>query len=193
MRQERGWSQQHAFEELRVGLHLGPKSRASYRALDVGERLPTPSEQEFFVKYFRKSPDDFPEAVEPTEPADALVEALRSQTEAISDLAITPGGLIILVVVLGSAIWWVRGRTAPESPDGDGASGSQLHRLLKGGLGLWAIAYPVMSCAPLFMTGVDSGGAAAGGGLASLVVGATLFGPWIVGLLVLGVLVWVTD
>jgi transcriptional regulator with XRE-family HTH domain len=95
MRQERGWSQQRAFEELRVGLHLGPKSRASYRAIDIGERLPTPAEQEFFVKYFRKSPDDFPEAVEPTEPADALVEALRSQTEAISALV---SGLDVLTV-----------------------------------------------------------------------------------------------
>lgn len=66
------------------------------------------------------------------------------------------------------------------------------HGVLKTALALWAIAYPVISCAPLLATGTDTAGGTAVGGLASLVVGATLFGPWIVRLLVLGVLVWVS-
>lgn len=69
---------------------------------------------------------------------------------------------------------------------------SRRHRILKGALAFWAVAYPVVSCSPLFVTGADSGGAATVGGLTSLIVGATLFGPWIVGVIVLGVLVWVT-
>jgi 5'-deoxynucleotidase YfbR-like HD superfamily hydrolase len=86
MREDRGWSQQRAFEELRFGLQFGPKSRASYRALDIGTRIPTILEQEFFVSYFGKSPDDLPDLVEPTEPADALVAALTRQAAAIEAL-----------------------------------------------------------------------------------------------------------
>jgi hypothetical protein len=86
MREDRGWSQQRAFEELRFGLQFGPKSRASYRALDIGTRIPTIAEQEFIVGFFGKSPDDLPDLIEPTEPADALVAALTAQTEAINAL-----------------------------------------------------------------------------------------------------------
>jgi hypothetical protein len=86
MRQDRGWSQQQAFEALHEGLGFGPRSRASYVAIDMGKRPPTPTEAEFLVSYFGKSPDDLPEPIEPTEPADALVVALAAQTEAINAL-----------------------------------------------------------------------------------------------------------
>jgi hypothetical protein len=86
MRKERNWSQQRAFEALREGLGFGPKSRASYAAIDMGKRPPTMGESAFLVSYFGKSPDDLPEVPEPTEPVDALVAALTAQTEAISAL-----------------------------------------------------------------------------------------------------------
>lgn len=86
MRQDRDWSQTQAFEALREGLQFGPKSRASYIALDMGHRPPRPDEQEYLVGYFGKSPDDLPAPVEPTEPADALVAAIHAQTEAINAL-----------------------------------------------------------------------------------------------------------
>ena len=86
MRRDRDWSQQQGFEALREGLHFGPKSRASYSAIDMGKRAPTPTEQEFLVRYFGKSPDDVPEAEEPTERPDALVEALTRQAAATERL-----------------------------------------------------------------------------------------------------------
>jgi len=67
-----------------------------------------------------------------------------------------------------------------------------LNGILRAALAVWALAYPVVACAPLLITGTDTAGGTAVGGLVSLAVGATLFGPWIVGLLVLGVLAWVT-
>jgi hypothetical protein len=86
MRRDRDWSQQQAFEALRDGLHFGPKSRASYTAIDMGRRPPTPGEQAFLVKYFGKSPDDAPDRPEATETTDPLVCALMRQTEAIEAL-----------------------------------------------------------------------------------------------------------
>jgi hypothetical protein len=86
MRRDLDWSQQQAFEALRDGLKLGPKSRASYIAIDMGKRAPTLKEQEFLVDYFGKSPDDFPDEPGPTERTDVLVAALRGQTDAISAL-----------------------------------------------------------------------------------------------------------
>ena len=105
---------------------------------------------------------------------------------------LTPGGAIGLMLVLGFAIWFVRARTADPDAAQPVSEGSGLHRLFRWALAAWAIAFPVISCSPLFVTGTDSAGAVGVGGLTSLVLGATLFGPWIVGLLVLGVLVWVS-
>lgn len=52
----------------------------------------------------------------------------------------------------------------------------------------WAIAYPVVSCSPLLTSGGTAGGTVATG-IASFVVGATLFFLWIVGIIILGILV----
>ena len=68
------------------------------------------------------------------------------------------------------------------------AGPSGFHKLAKGLLALWAIAYPIVSCSPLLASGGTAGGTAVTG-IAALVVGATLFFPWIVGLLILGILV----
>ena len=87
MREDRDWSASRAFEDLHSGLGLGPKSRASYVALEKGPRAPSPEQQDFLVRYYGKSPDDLPDIVEQAEPKDELIEALRAQTDAIHALA----------------------------------------------------------------------------------------------------------
>jgi len=75
----------------------------------------------------------------------------------------------------------------PDSP------GPSRHRILKQLLGLWAIAYPILIILPLFSTGgTSNAGATTVGVLGMIVVGSTLFFPWIIGLIVLGVLIFVT-
>jgi hypothetical protein len=84
MRRDRDWSQTQAFEALREGLRLGPKSRASYIKIDMGARVPTLDEGEFLIRFFGRNPDDIPEDDESVDP---LVAALQAQTEAILGLA----------------------------------------------------------------------------------------------------------
>jgi transcriptional regulator with XRE-family HTH domain len=83
MRKDRGLSQTQAFEALREDLNLGPRSRASYRAIDMGDRPPTPREAEVLVRYFGSSPDDLPEITEDTETPASLVDAIKVQTGAL--------------------------------------------------------------------------------------------------------------
>jgi hypothetical protein len=123
MRRDLGWSQQQAFEALREGLHLGPKSRASYIAIDMGKRLPTVGEQEFLIRYFGKSPDDFPDDLGDAEPADLLVDALRGQTDAISALVgrldrLTAEQAAIAVEMM-KALGIIGARVLPETPGED--------------------------------------------------------------------------
>ncbi|HEV2005851.1 MAG TPA: hypothetical protein VGQ85_04480 [Candidatus Limnocylindrales bacterium] len=54
-------------------------------------------------------------------------------------------------------------------------------------LGIWAIGYLVISCGPMLLGG---SGVATGAGL---FVGAVLLVPWLIGMLVLVVLVWLTN
>jgi hypothetical protein len=57
---------------------------------------------------------------------------------------------------------------------------------------VWLVAYPVLSCVPMLAgsaSGGPSGGTAALGGL---LFGAVFLIPWLVGLLVLGLLVLMT-
>lgn len=82
MRQARDWSQTQAFEALRDGLGLGPKSRASYIRLDMGDRAPRPREMQFLVDYFGQGPDERPTVEE----RDPLVLAVEEQTRAIHEL-----------------------------------------------------------------------------------------------------------
>ena len=58
------------------------------------------------------------------------------------------------------------------------------HGILKGLWALWTVSYPVISCSPL----LTSGGTAAGDWQA-IIIGAFLFFPWIVGIIILGILV----
>lgn len=57
-RQERDWSATQAFEALREGLRLGPKSRAAYLRFETGDRVPDKAEQDFFVTFFGSGPND---------------------------------------------------------------------------------------------------------------------------------------
>ena len=53
-------------------------------------------------------------------------------------------------------------------------------------LALWTILFLVISCAPLL-----TGNAIAGG--AGLLAGAVLLVPWLVGVLILSILIWLTN
>jgi len=70
--------------------------------------------------------------------------------------------------------------------------GGTARKVFKQLLGVWAVGYPVVSLLPLFSTGTNTAGATAVGGIASLIVAGALFGPWIVGIIILGVLVLVS-
>lgn len=78
---------------------------------------------------------------------------------------------------------------APAPPAYERHRDSGVRSLLKVGLAIWAVGYPVLACSPMFATGTHTAGAAGVGVLASVLVGATLFPMWIVGLIVLGILV----
>jgi hypothetical protein len=65
-------------------------------------------------------------------------------------------------------------------------------RVFKQLLGFWAVIYPILVVLPLFSTGTATAGATGVGVLAMIVVGSTLFFPWIIGLIVLAVLVAVS-
>ncbi len=59
-------------------------------------------------------------------------------------------------------------------------------------LAIWAVAFPVISCGPILL-GVNEGATGAlVGGIAGLILGSVLFGPWIVGLILLGIGVYLT-
>lgn len=66
------------------------------------------------------------------------------------------------------------------------------HHVLRWVMLLWLIAYPVVSCAPALIG--HEGNVATGtvGAIASLALGAALLVPWILGIVVLGVLLAVT-
>ncbi len=57
-------------------------------------------------------------------------------------------------------------------------------------LAIWAVAYPVIACGPALIT--EGGVSGFVGNFISLTLGGLLFVPWILGLLVLGALVWAT-
>lgn len=61
-----------------------------------------------------------------------------------------------------------------------------MNRILRLLLGVWTIGFLVVSCFPML-----TGNATAGG--LGLLTGAVLLIPWLVGVLVLGVLVWLTN
>jgi hypothetical protein len=77
----------------------------------------------------------------------------------------------------------------PASPDRPADAPAQVpsrgYRRLRLVLLIWLIAYPIISCSPVIL------GAATGGvslGLAGLLVAATFFVPWLVGIAILGAL-----
>ena len=66
-----------------------------------------------------------------------------------------------------------------------------LNRRLKIILAIWAVAYPVVSCGPMALT--EGGISGAIGTFVSLTLGGLLLVPWLLGLVVLGALVWITS
>jgi hypothetical protein len=70
--------------------------------------------------------------------------------------------------------------------------GGGTRKVFKQLLAVWAIGYPIVAILPLLSTGTSTAGATAVGGLAALIVASALFGPWIVGVIILGVLVLVS-
>lgn len=109
-RRKRGWSQQQAFEELHRGLRLGPKSRASYSAIDMGDREPKPHEQRFLTQFFESGPDD------PYEPEPALDSDWPPEVQEILRLTNSPriGELIDALNRLARAI--EQGDQPPGAP-----------------------------------------------------------------------------
>ena len=63
MREERGWSQQRAFEQLHEALGLGPRSRASYISLEKS-REPDPDQQEAIAEFYKARPNEL-DQIEP--------------------------------------------------------------------------------------------------------------------------------
>ena len=69
---------------------------------------------------------------------------------------------------------------------------SLTHRVLRAALTIWLVAYPVVSCGPA-LAGVAVGGTSGGlTVLTALLVGSVLWWPWIVGVIVLGLLALLT-
>lgn len=90
----RDWSYTRAFEELREGLGLAPKSRTAFTDWVLnGKRPPSPREAEFLRSYFGGGPEDLPEVKEapPVDPVAAAIDrqtkAIEAQTAAFNDLA----------------------------------------------------------------------------------------------------------
>ncbi len=92
---------------------------------------------------------------------------------------------------------WVQARPEPlapawvQPPPGYRPR-SPIHGIMKALLVLWTIGYPIVSCSPLLAAGGSGTAGAAAGGLASVIAASVLFFPWIVGVLILGVLTLVT-
>ena len=85
-RKARNWSQTRAFEELREGLRLSPRSRSAYIAVDMGKRQPTQAEAEYLASVFGWPPDGPPEPLEQAQAPADLIAALMAQTAAINAL-----------------------------------------------------------------------------------------------------------
>jgi hypothetical protein len=65
---------------------------------------------------------------------------------------------------------------------------SRVHQVLRLLFTIWLVAYPVISCGPVLL-GASSGGSAGGAAaLGGVLVGGLFLVPWLVGLLVLGML-----
>jgi hypothetical protein len=67
-----------------------------------------------------------------------------------------------------------------------------VHRLLRLVFSIWLIAYPVIACVPT-IAGMAAGGTSGSWQvLGGLLVGSVLLVPWLVGLLVLGLITLLT-
>ena len=67
-----------------------------------------------------------------------------------------------------------------------------MHDFLRVLLAIWAVGYPVVACGPLLLGATQDAPGVLIGGVLSLFLGTALLGPWIAGLVILGVLTVVT-
>jgi hypothetical protein len=65
------------------------------------------------------------------------------------------------------------------------------HRIIRMLLTIWLVAYPVVSCGPVIL-GSMAGGSGAATAVGGILVGWFLFVPWLVGIIVLGLLAILT-
>jgi hypothetical protein len=108
---------------------------------------------------------------------------------------ICPGGMALRTDAPRAASRSVAGDSPPPTPVPfyvQERPKSLTHQVLRLALMIWLVAYPIVSCGPVI------GGAAAGGttgsitALTGLMVGGLLWWPWIVGIMVLGLLALLT-
>ena len=69
---------------------------------------------------------------------------------------------------------------------------SFLHRLMRSLFVVWLIVYPVISCGPVLMGSAMGGTVGGATAITGLVVGGVFVMPWLVGVLVLGLLTALT-
>ena len=90
-RRAEGISQTGGFEVLGPLLGMGPRSRAAYRAIDMGDRPPRPDEAEVLAEWLGYWPSEATESASPAASDGVglaeLAEAIRDQAQAINDLA----------------------------------------------------------------------------------------------------------
>lgn len=86
-RRKRGLSQTQAFNLVRERLHLSPSSRATYIALDMGDRQPRQEEAEVLAAEFGWPPEPTPAPLETTESRGSVAEAIDRQTAALKEMA----------------------------------------------------------------------------------------------------------
>ena len=67
-----------------------------------------------------------------------------------------------------------------------------MHDFLRVLLVIWAVGYPVVSCAPLLICVREGAGGALVGSVIAIILGSALFVPWVVGLVILGLGVYMT-
>ena len=60
-----------------------------------------------------------------------------------------------------------------------------INTILRVVLAVWVVGYLVIACGPIFSGDIGAGGL-------GLLVGSVLFVPWLVGILVLAIFVWLT-
>jgi hypothetical protein len=62
------------------------------------------------------------------------------------------------------------------------------HRIIRLLLTIWLVAYPIVSCTPVLLGSIAGGAKGGNAVVAGVLVGSFLLTPWLVGILILGLL-----